>query len=185
MIVIKPGSEQQEDNKSTGLFGLVPRFGKSGDANAKAKGVTDCPEIVVNGAELRSPPGADAASVHYQLSISRTARECALSGDDIQVKVGVEGAAILGPAGQSGSYSGNLRIALRRKSDDHLFSEKTLHVGATIPAGAARGDFTLLVDDLSAPFISSKAADDYEVVMSFAPSAEGPAKPARRSRRGG
>lgn len=167
------------------MLGLTRGSGRSADP--KARRITDCPEIVVDGAgaELRSPPGADAASVRYQLSIGRTARECALTGDEITVKVGVEGAAMLGPAGQSGAYSGNLRIALRRKSDDQLFSEKTHRVGATIPAGAARAEFSLLVDDLSAPFISSRAAEDYEVVVSFVQGGEGVARPSRHSRNGG
>jgi hypothetical protein len=175
------------EGKSRVLQTLL-RFGRPRESDPKANGITSCPEIVVDGggAELRSPPGADATNVRYQLTIGNTARDCALVGDDIAVRVGVEGAAILGPAGQSGAYSGNLRIALRRKSDDRLFSEKTHRVGATIPAGAARADFTLLVDDLSAPFISAKAADDYEVVMSFVPGgAEGAARPARRGRNGG
>jgi len=74
---------------------------------------------------------------------------------------------------------------LRRKSDDKVFDEKTHRVGATIPAGASRGEFTLLVEDLSAPFVSAKAGDDYEVIVGFVGDAGPPAaRPAKR-RRGG
>ncbi|HYA81539.1 MAG TPA: hypothetical protein VED87_11485 [Methylocystis sp.] len=162
-------------------LGLSRRKGE----DAKSKNLIDCPDIVVEGgrAELRAPPDAAASDVRYQLSITRMARECALNGDEVAVRVGLQGAAVLGPAGQSGAYSGNLRVALRRKSDDKIFDEKTHHVGATIPAGASRGDFTLLVEDLSAPYISAKAADDYEVLIGFVGDSSSPA--ARSKRRGG
>ncbi len=145
---------------------------------AKPSALTNCPDIVIDGgaAELRDPPAADASSVRYQIAISRMARECALNGRDIAVKVGIQGAAVLGPVGQPGAYYGNLRVALRRKRDGQLFAAKTFRVGATIPSGAARADFNLLVEGLSAPFISPTASEDYEVVVGFGQGAEKPVK---------
>ncbi|HMK88044.1 MAG TPA: hypothetical protein VK446_00210 [Methylocystis sp.] len=182
-ITSPPGDEQPS---VVGRM-LEMAVGRGGTrADPKSKGLANCPDVVVDGgaAELRSPAGADAASVRYQFSIADVARECALNGDAITVRVGVQGAAVLGPAGQSGSYSGDLRIALRRKSDARLFGEKTHRVSATIPAGAARGEFIVLVEDLSAPFISAKAADDYEVMVGFQGGGESAPKPSRRGRGG-
>ena len=121
---------------------------------AKPSTLADCPDIVVDGgdAELRDPPAAEASSVRYQIAISRMAREYALNGSDIAVKLGIEGAAVLGPVGQPGAYYGNLQVSLRRKRDEQLFGTKNFRVGATIPSGAARADFNLLVEGLSAPF---------------------------------
>ncbi len=161
-------------------------MGRGRGKDGKARGIAECPDIVVDGgaAELRSPPGADAASVRYQLSLGRMARDCALHGDDITMRVGLEGSALLGPTGQSGPFFGNLRIAIRRKSDDELIGAKNYKVGANIPAGASRADFSLLVEDLSAPFISSKAGDDYEVVVGFVQSAAPEPRPAKRRSKG-
>jgi hypothetical protein len=167
-------------NRVLQMFGL----GRSTDAAKPAPTLAECPEIVVDGgsAELRAPPGADASSVRYQIAISRMARECALVGNDISIKVGIMGSAMLGPVGQPGAYFGNLHIALRRKRDEQLFGAKNYHVGANIPAGAARADFSLLVEELQAPFISQRAAEDYEIIVGFTQSgAEGAApKPEKK-----
>jgi hypothetical protein len=147
----------------------------------------DCPEILVeSGAgELRAPPGADAGSVRYQISISHVARECAVIGDTLAIKVGVEGAAVLGPAGAPGSFSANLRIGVRRIKDEASLNPKTYHVTANVPAGAARGEFRLVADPITVPFTSVHAADDYEVIIAFAQGAgdAAPAKGEKKKRR--
>jgi hypothetical protein len=161
-------------------------------AEKAARGLVECPEIVVDGtgAEMRSPAGADASSVAYQIGITRMARECVLDGDNIAVRVGLLGAAMLGPAGHPGPYYGSLKVALRRKSDDQLFGAKTYKVGAAIPTSESRADFTLLVENLTVPYISAKSADDYEIVVGFgkgaeaAPDGDGAKKPRRGRRRG-
>jgi len=189
--MLLPGAPEAwaDDAGSTTSNRVLQMFGlgrSSADAAKPAPTLAECPEIVVDGggADLRSPPGADASSVRYQIAISRMARECALIGDDISVKVGIQGAAVLGPAGQPGTYFGNLRVGLRRKRDEQLFGAKNYRVGATIPAGAARADFSLLVEALDAPFISQKAAEDYEVVVGFVQSgAEAPPNTEKKRRK--
>jgi hypothetical protein len=143
--------------------------GEAARKKALASGITECPDIVVDGAgaEMRSPADADASSVAYQLSITRMARECALSEGNVSVRVGLLGAAMLGPAGKPGDYFGSLRVALRRKNDNRILGEKTYRVGAKIPANQSRADFTLLVEDLSAPFVNAKTAEDYEILVGF------------------
>jgi hypothetical protein len=76
-----------------------------------------------------------------------------------------------------------LRVALRRKRDEQLFGAKDYRVGADIPAGAARADFTLLVDTLEAPFISQRAAEDYEVIVGFKQSGADTATPKPEKKR--
>ena len=135
---------------------------------------------------MRSPPGADASSVAYQISITRMARECALDADreNVAMRVGLLGAAMLGPAGKPGGYFGSLRVALRRKSDNEVLGEKTYRVGATIPANQSRADFTLLVEDLSVPFVNAKAAEDYEILIGFTKGEAGDGEKKRRKRGG-
>ncbi len=94
--------------------------GDSKDAPLTPGATADCPLIVVEpGAEmLRTPAGAEASAVKYQISIKSTARECVVEGDHLTIKVGIEGDAILGPAGSPGSYGAAVKVALRRTKDD-------------------------------------------------------------------
>lgn len=148
---------------------------------------TDCPVIVIqDGTQMiRSPAGADAASVHHQVSIKSTARECIVDGANMTIKVGVEGDAMLGPTGAPGSYGGTIRVALRRIKDDSIVTSKNYRVNATIPASAARADFRLLADPISTP-TSAKAQEEYEVVVGFTDgAASDPAdRPVRAKKKG-
>ncbi|MGA8170076.1 MAG: hypothetical protein WB816_04485 [Methylocystis sp.] len=197
MIVgaLLPGApEALADDGGSTTNRVLQMFGLGRGPNDAAKPpptLAECPEIVVDGgsAEFREPPAADASNVRYQVAITRMARECALVGSDISVKVGIMGSAVLGPVGQPGAYFGNVRVALRRKRDEQLFGAKDYRVGATIPSGAARADFSLLVESIEAPFISQKAAEDYEVVVGFtqaaAAAAPKPEKKRHKPREGG
>ncbi len=116
---------------------------------------------------MRAPPGAESDAVRYQLSLARFARECSVREGRIFIKVGVEGAAILGPAGRPGSYFANLRLAVRRQKDNVILDSKSYRVGAVVPAGATRAEFQLVSDPLSVPFLNQHAADDYQVIVGF------------------
>jgi len=180
-------TEPPKQSRVLRMLGLVK--GPQAEAEVKAKReLAECPDIVVDGAgaEMRSPPGADASSVAYQISITRMARECALDADreNVAMRVGLLGAAMLGPVGKPGSYFGSLRVALRRKSDNEVLGEKTYRVGATIPANQSRADFTLLVEDLSVPFVNAKAAEDYEILIGFTKGDAGDDEKKRRKRGG-
>ncbi len=143
-----------------------------------------CPELqIVGGApELRSPPGADAGGVRYQIRLGDMARECSVAGDQLSIKVGVEGEAILGPAGQPGSYYGNMRVAVQRHKDEALLGAKVYRVGGTIPAGGARAEFRVVADPITIPY-DARAAEEYVVIVTMqgGPDAETiAAKPRRR-----
>ncbi|ATQ68179.1 MULTISPECIES: hypothetical protein [Methylosinus] len=146
----------------------------------------DCPEILVDSgaASLRVPPGSDNAAVRYQLSLGDMARECSMQGDQIAIKVGVEGAAVLGPAGSPGAYSGSLRVAVRRQKDEHILDSKTYRISAAVAAGATRGAFRVIADPLLVPYLGPQAADDYEILVGFEGGvAEKPAAAQKRRKR--
>lgn len=169
----------------------LPRLFGGGDKGQPAPGATpDCPFIFLDpGASmLRSPAEADSASVRYQLSIRETARECVVEGDRLNVKVGVEGLAILGPQGRPGAYGGNLRIAVRDTKNDTIVTSKTLRAGASVPAGASQASFEIITDPFVLPLVSPKAQDDYEIMIGFtqggaSETAEKPQRAARRTKR--
>ena len=56
-------------------------------------------------------------SVRYQFDIANTARQCHVEGAQFGIKVGVAGHLLIGPAGAPGAYSAQLRIVVRRDSD--------------------------------------------------------------------
>lgn len=165
--------------------GVPEWFGGSKEETLAPGATADCPVIVNEDGShmIRSPTGADAASVHHQLSIKSTARECIVDGDHLTIRVGVEGDAMLGPVGAAGSYGGVIRVALRRIKDDSIVSSKTYRVNATIPAGAARADFRLLADPLIAPTVA-KAQEDYEILVGFTDGAAAAEAPTHRKKKG-
>jgi hypothetical protein len=166
--------------------GVPDFFGGSKDGQQSPGAAADCPVIVIeDGTQmLRTPAGADAASVHHQVSIKTSARECVIEGDHLTIRVGLEGDAMLGPVGAPGAYGGTLRIALRRTKDDSIVTSKNYHVGATIPAGAARADFRLLADPIAVP-LGGKPHDDYEILLGFTQGgADAADKPARKKKKG-
>ncbi len=153
---------------------------------APSSGGVSCPEIqIVGGApELRSPPGADAGSVRYQIRLGDMARECTVAGDQLSIKVGVEGAAILGPAGQPGSYYGNMRVAVQRQKDEALLGAKVYRVGGTIPAGGSRAEFRVVADPIVIPY-DARVGEEYVVIVTMQGGADAEtvaAKPRRRRR---
>ncbi len=175
----------------TGAAFELPKVGMpemlGGSKEPQTPGATaDCPVVVVEdgGQMVRSPAGADAASVHHQVSIKSTARECIVDGANMTIKVGVEGDAMLGPVGAPGSYGGTIRVALRRTKDDSIVSTKNYRVSATIPANAARADFRLLADPIVFP-ATAKAQEEYEILVGFTEgSAETGAKPVGKKKKG-
>jgi hypothetical protein len=164
----------------------VPQILGGGKEQQQAPGATaDCPVIVAeDGAQmLRAPAGAEAATVHHQVSIKEIARECIVDGDHVVIRVGVEGDTVLGPAGAPGSYGATIRVALRKTHDDSIVSARNYRINTSIPAGAARADFRLLADPIAAP-PSARAQDDYEILVGFTDgSATGAAEQPQRGKK--
>jgi hypothetical protein len=151
----------------------------------------DCPAIFIdNGASMiRMPPEADAASVRYQLAISSSVRECMIEGDKVKINVGVEGGAVLGPAGAPGTFAASINIAVRRLKDYAAIESKNYRVTTTVPAGATRGDFRLLAEQFAIPLMGKRPIEDYEILVGFteggAEAPQKPPRPAKKAKGGG
>ena len=82
--------------------------------------VKDCPRVDVTegGAALRTYAGGRTGSpeaLRSQLTISNVARECIGRPDGtIVVKVGVEGRALIGPAGAPGRFDAPIHVVVKR-----------------------------------------------------------------------
>jgi hypothetical protein len=169
-----------------GFFSRLLNRGKSelGVAPANKDPTVDCPEIRVpmGEASLRVG-GQESASVRHQFSVGDVARECAVAGNQLTIKVGVKGRVVLGPAGTPGSYSAPLRIGVRAQKGEKMLVNKVFNVGATIAPGAARADFTVVTEPFAVPFTTEHAADDYEVVLGFGKDAKAAAAPGEKRKR--
>jgi hypothetical protein len=167
--------------------GVPEMLGGGGKDAPQAPGATlDCPVIVAEDGKqmMRAPAGADAASVHHQVSIKSTARECIVEGGHVTIKVGVEGDVMLGPTGSPGAFRAVVRVALRRTKDDSIVTSKNYIVNASIPSGAARADFRVLADPMTAP-AEGKLQDDLEILVGFADGAsDADDKPAHKKKKG-
>ncbi|GAC1333904.1 MAG: hypothetical protein NVSMB26_15750 [Beijerinckiaceae bacterium] len=181
LMCIEPAFAQSGESEE----GFFTRLFKKGESagSAKTEPTIDCPEI-------RVPPGESAlrvggegsAGVRHQFSLGDVARECAAAGKDVTIKVGVKGRVVLGPAGQPGSYSAPLKIAVREQLSEKILTSKTYTVGATIAPGATGANFIIVTDPFAIPFTNEHLADDYEVIVGFDKGGKAAPSPKRKRR---
>lgn len=115
-----------------------------------------CPPVVVfeGGAALRAYAGGgeagEANALRHQISIANLARECANApGGGLIVKVGVEGRALIGPVGGSGTFNAPLSILVKR--GETIVARRSRNVAVTIPAGTAQGSFAVVEEGIAVP----------------------------------
>lgn len=136
-----------------------------------------CPQVIIadGGAAIRAQSGQDSGSLRHQISILNVARECTATGRGaFTLKVGVEGRALLGPAGGAGTYSATLTTQVLRGTT--VVARRSARVGATIPAGQGGADFVHVEDGIVVP----AGSGDVEIIVGLG---QGGATPARSRRR--
>lgn len=104
----------------------------------------DCPPVIITdgGAAIRLG-GAESNSVRHQITINQVARECGiLPGGAFSLKVGVEGRALLGPAGNAGRVDAPVRIRVTR--GDTVIADRVQRQAITIPAGDNQASFVVV-----------------------------------------
>lgn len=116
------------------------------------------------------------SAVRYQFSISDVARECRVVGDQLVIKVGIEGRVLLGPAGAPSSFAVPVSVAVRNEANGQFVANRAYRVAASIPAGSSNTGFSVVSEEISVPFKSLAANEDYQVFVGFdgASSAAGP-----------
>jgi hypothetical protein len=114
----------------------------------------DCPvlEVSPNGAALRDVAGgaeAGGQALRHQVSITRLARECKDAGANINMKLGVEGSVLLGPAGSPGTFKVPLVFEARLK--DKVVASRRETVSVTIPPDQERAFYSTVLSDFIIP----------------------------------
>lgn len=147
---------------------------KSPQAVAGAQPSVNCPslEIREGASTLVIGPGGQNAtmSLKYQGSFARLARECAVVGADMVMKIGVEGRIIIGPAGGPGQVDVPLRIAVVQETPGGARPVTTKFVRIPVAVTAQGAFFTHIEEGLSFPLPTpTTALDDYTAYVGFDP----------------
>jgi hypothetical protein len=153
------------------LKGLGAKDAKTETKPAADQNV-DCPTILVrNGASTwRTPPGGSTTDLRYQASLGQMARECAVLGDTMTIKVGVEGRLLTGPKGSPGTVEVPLRLALVKEGPQpKSIWTKFYAVPVNVQPGTSGSPFTHVEDDLTFPMPSDKNLTAYVIYVGFDP----------------
>lgn len=140
--------------------------------NPQVNADEDCP-----GATIRQGAGAWAqndgqgpTNVRYQASITQIARECAVLGSTMTIKVGIEGRLVVGPKGGPGTVTVPMRIALVHEGPQpRPIVSKFYAVQVNVAQGATQVPFTHIDDDLTFPLPADKNLEKYVIYVGFDP----------------
>jgi hypothetical protein len=141
----------------------------------------DCPTVEIrSGAAALSvaPQGEEtsANNLRYQANFGQTARECALRGGNLTIKVGIQGRVVLGPAGAPGPVTVPLRVAIVREGiEPKLMLSKFQQITVNVEPGQTSAAYTTVIDDLTFPMPSGAELDACVIYVGFDP--EGAPKP--------
>jgi hypothetical protein len=147
----------------------------------------DCPtvDIRTGASTLRVNAGREETTetLRYQASIARVARECAVAGPTMTIKVGVQGRVIMGQAGGPGQMEIPLRYALVREGPEPRTILTKLH-RFPVTVAEANTPFLHVEEDISFTIPRRGDLENYIVYVGFDPAApkEAPAKKSRAAR---
>ena len=157
--------------------------GDSGNLNSSTSADINCPGVeyrqgaatwAVNGPTAEN----SALSLRYQASFLQTARECILVGDNLTIKVGVQGRIVVGPAGGPGTINVPLRYALVREGQQRkTLWTKLFMVPVTIPTGELNLPWLHVEEEMTVPRPSAQELEAYVIYIGFDPGGATPSRP--------
>lgn len=146
----------------------------------------ECPVIEVQdgtaSTRVYSGGGQSNENVRYGFSLGDVARECSKVGDQLQLKVGIEGRVLIGPAGSPGTFSVPIRIAVRNDSSQKVLSSQLARVSATVGADQSQAGFSYVTEPFAVPF-DPHPDENYTVLVGFDTSAKAAGEPTPRRHR--
>jgi hypothetical protein len=142
----------------------------------------DCPTVDIRTGAGTLTLGANPAEksptdVRYQLSFSQWARQCTAVGSTLNIKVGVQGRIVVGPAGGPGPVDVPLRYAVVREgANPKTIVTRFKRIAAEVPPGETNVAFSDVEDDLSFPIPPSDELVAYILYVGFDSMGEAPEK---------
>lgn len=148
-----------------------------------------CPSVAIRfGASTLAvgAPGKPASGndLRYQGTITRTARDCNLSNNQITARIGIQGRIIVGPAGAPPNIDIPLRVAVVQEgAPEKIIFTKAYRTSVTIPPGELNTEFSLVAEDIVYAAPSAAANDSYVFYLGFDPAGLKPEAPARAKKK--
>jgi len=125
---------------------------------------------------------ATGSDLRYQLSITQLARQCALEGPEIRMRVGVQGRVIVGPAGAPNQVEVPLRYAVVREGvEPKTIISKFRRLPVALPPGGTNVSFTDIEENLRFPMPPRAELDAYVVYIGFDAAGERAPPPAKKA----
>ena len=152
-----PALGQTAGQEGGNWFTNLLRYGGTTVPPAAPRPVDDvyCPSVGVieGGAAMQAFTAGrtgDPNALRHQISLGQVARECQGRDDgSIVVKVGVEGRALIGPAGSGGRFESPVTFTVKR--GDRILATRTQRVAIAVPSGETQGSFVAVQDGLVVP----------------------------------
>ncbi len=167
-------------DRVSALFGGGSQSSAATQASAASSTPTsedfECPRIDIRAGASTLLVNASAdepnpLQLRYQGTFVRAARECRLRPPNVNIKVGVQGRVILGPAGAPGNLEMPVRYALVQESigESKTLWSKLYIVPVAIPPGSASVNFTHITEDLTIAIPSAAVLEDLVVYIGYDP----------------
>lgn len=111
-----------------------------------------------------------AMQLRYQISVGQTARECANVAGNLNIKVGMQGRVVLGPAGTPGAIEVPVRYALVEEGPQaKTVYSKLYRVPVSVGEGQNSVAFTHIEEAMSVPMPIPAVFDRYVIYVGFDP----------------
>jgi hypothetical protein len=119
----------------------------------------------------KQPVGND---LRYQATITRTARDCTQTGDQITARIGIQGRLIAGPAGSPGTVEIPLRVAVVQGGVQEKTIATKVYRTTVSMSEATSVPFSLVAEDMVYPVPPGATGDSYIFYIGFDPQAVRP-----------
>jgi hypothetical protein len=114
---------------------------------------------------------ATGSDLRYQATITRTARDCTRTGDQITARIGIQGRVIAGPAGNPPTVEIPLRVAVVQGGiNEKTIATKVYRTTVSMEEGS-NVPFSLVAEDVTYPIPPGNAGDSYIFYIGFDPQA--------------
>ena len=118
-----------------------------------------------------------ALNVKYLASFVKTARECDVHGDNVTIRVGVQGRVVVGPAGSPGTVTIPLRYALVKEGiEPMVLWTKFFSFNVSIPSTNLNVPFTHVEEEMTVPIPKADELAAYVIYIGFDPDSLKPAE---------
>lgn len=187
------GGRSFSDRISDFISGPSPRAAADAAPGAPKPEEIDCPRVDIRqGASTLSITDPKAASptlgLRYQGTITRTARECTVRDKMVNIRIGLQGRIIVGPAGGPGQVTVPLRYALLKEGiEPRAIYTKLYQIPVTVPPDQSNVVFTHVEEEMTVPMPSAAEFDNYVIYVGYDPQGaleekkKPPARPAKPS----